>query len=488
MRQRLALCLSQHLKRAIVLLCLCLIPFSYAANVETLYESSVKVEEGVSENELILSAFTNVLVKVSGRSDINTHPSYQAMLDKAKQAVSQFRYDYREIPVQEELETTQETIKKTIETDNRLKNSVQSKDSKTEDQEPEREKWFWVRFNAQIVEQLLTEAQLPVWGKMRPATLIWFSEEAQGQRYLQSQYDAPEVYEALSKQAEQRGISLNFPFLDLQDQASLSANDIWGGFTDAILTASRRYQAQVVLTLSLFKEPTGLWVSQWQLLMLGDVHGWEIRDEDKDRILQTGIDELADKLAFQFTQMLSGEQKEGLIIQVNNVSDFKSFQALDDYLNNLATIKSALLIKTTRDRVWYQVSYLGDQTALMQEIRLGDMLHSVERSQSNVDEQGNEIKEYQPVILDNVPDEQRAMQPLSAREQALQALEQNNLQANQQRPFQQQQSQATAYGTQQYNSQHTVNGVQQPQAMLQEPILVPKPRPLIPDLEYWLAR
>jgi len=425
------------------LLSLLLISSSYALSTVKLYESSVKVAAEKGENELIAEAFTNVLIKVSGRSDIPTLVSYQTMLEQARAAISQFRYDIKTIPVDDiTIEKAQSDLKQPA--------AVQ-------------EKWFWVRFNARTIDRLLKQAQLPVWGKVRPETLIWFSQEIQGQRYLQSQHDAPEIYDIFKHQADNRGISLIFPFLDLQDQSSVSATDIWGNFNDAILLASRRYQAQSTVTARLFKERSGLWVSQWNLLMLGEVHSWELRGEKMESILTAGIDKVADRLAQQFSRVAGEGDDSGILIRVNNVSGFKAFQELDDYIRNLATVKSAALIHTSQDKVIYNITYLGDKNSLIQEIRLGDMLNSVERTRTNYGDQDNSGKDYQAVILGDLDKNVRekgvsnSQGAASAREKALNAM-----------------------ATEQTSAKMT--------AMPQEPQAPEKiVEKLTPELEYWLA-
>jgi len=358
---------------------------SYASSSTSLYESSIKVEADKSENELIAAAFTHVLIKVSGRSDISHSSAYKSMLKSAKGAISQFRYDYKIIQTPDVSEG----------------DAAQNKDSLEKDS-LNKEKWFWVRFNSNTIDNLLKEAQLPVWGKVRPSTLIWLSQEIKGQRSLLSQHEAPAIYDVIKHQAEYRGISLTFPFLDLQDQASVSATDIWGNFNDAILLASRRYQAQTTVTVRLFKEPSGLWVSQWNLLMLGEVKSWEIRDEKKARILASGVDELANKLAQQFSRAVSDGNDSTLLLQVNNVTNFKAFQALDDYLLNLATVKSTALAQMEQDKVIYNITYLGDKNALIQEIRLSDFLKSVERTRVDYGNADEVNQDYKPVILDDL--------------------------------------------------------------------------------------
>lgn len=435
---------SIYLLAFIVFSGLLLVQPVFAGSVSKLYESTIQVESSdtkneQSENQLIAEAFTHVLIKVSGRSDVATSPSYDAMLKKAESAISQFRYDYRTAPLNGE-----------------------DKTGAIEQQEEKKEKWFWVSFNPKIINDLLKEAQIPIWGKIRPETLIWFSQEIQRKRQLQGQHDEPEIYAVFKQQAEQRGISLIFPFLDLQDQSNVSATDIWGNFNDAILLASRRYQAQSTLTTRLFKEPSGLWVSQWNLLMLGEVQSWDIRDENLDRVLASGIDELADKLSRQFTQVEREGSDSGVLVQINNVAGFKAYQEVDDYLHNLATVKSITLLLSEQDRVIYLINYLSSKNSLIQEIRLGDLLNSVERSPVDNQQYGNASSDstYKPVILSNLDDNN-----LSEREKSLTSLESSKSNGQMQAP----------------------NGAKQGTSAT--PMIAEKTVDrLIPELEYWLAR
>lgn len=433
----------------ILLSSLLFVQSGFAADVGKLYEASVKAERDIGENELIKEAFSLVLIKVSGRSDVVSSPAYAALLKKADAAISQFRYDHKTIP-----------------SDQLLENST------SENKTVEKEKWFWARFNPKTINALLTEAQIPVWGKVRPETLIWFSQEVKGKRFLKSQHDAPQIYDVFKKQAESRGISLIFPFLDLQDQSSISATDIWGNFNDAILLASKRYQAQSTLTSRLFKEPSGLWVSQWNLLLLGETQSWEIRDEKLDRALASGIDELADKLAQQFTQFDLQGDRAGLLVQINNVTNFKGFQELDDYLRNLATVKSLTLVQMEQDRLIYNIEFLGSQTSLIQEIRLGDMLNSIERSGRNSNNTDDADNRYKPVILDDL-DKKNGISDGStekpgAREAALNSMDKT---AETQKP----------------SGEIKMGETKMDETKIEEAIPVVR-QPLQPDLEYWYAR
>jgi len=352
---------------------------SLGADISQLYEASVKVIADKSENELIKSAFSRVLIKVSGRSDISSSSAYAGLLKKADSAISQFRYDY----IQKQ----------------QSKTPAEEQSAEEENVTIDKEKWFWVRFNSGIVNSLLTDAAIPVWGKARPETLLWFSQEIKGKRIMQNQHDAVHIYNILKNQAESRGIALLFPFMDLQDQSAVSTSDIWANYNDSVLSASRRYQAQSTLTTRLFQQSGGLWVSQWTLLILGNSSSWEIKDNDLQRVLASGIDELADKLARQFTQSVQANNQNSVLVQINNINNFKQYQQLDDYLANLATVKSLTLVHVQQDRIIYEINYMGGQNALLQEIHLSDLLKPLDNSGFNTRQTDNN---YKPVILDNM--------------------------------------------------------------------------------------
>ncbi len=335
-----------------------------ADNMETLYEVSVKVSDNKTENELINEGFSYVLIKVSGDSEVLTSPAYSSLVAQARSALSQFRYD----------------------------------DISASSDPSVKEKWFWVRFNPKIINNLLNIANIPIWGSVRPNILIWLSQKINGEYYLHDQHEAPDIYKTLNNQANQRGISLIYPFLDLQDRSNMSIEDIWNHSNNAILLASKRYQAQAILTSRIFQDSAGTWVSQWSLLMLGETQNWKIRDNSLLRAVASGIDELADKLADQLAQTNDESRQSGLFIQISNINDFNDFQHLDDYFRSLATVKSLSLIKLEHDKIIYKINHLGKVKSLIQEIEMGDLLSPIEAVKNDF---SYDDKDYKPVVITN---------------------------------------------------------------------------------------
>ena len=189
--------------------------------------------------------------------------------------------------------------------------------------------------------------------------------------------------------------------MDLQDQSNISEADIWGNFNEPVLAASRRYQSQSTLTLSLYQERGGLWVANWTYLILGETHQWKTQAEQLAQALGSGIDRLADQLARKYALVADDHTGNSLIIQVNNVASFSQYQRLGDYFATLASIKKAALLQIEQDRSIYKVFYQGDQSALLREIDSGDVLQQIEMTRQF----GNEAdtgRDFKPVILDDV--------------------------------------------------------------------------------------
>ena len=80
-----------------------------------------------------------------------------------------------------------------------------------------------VLFDSASVDQLLSKAGLPIWGRERPATVVMFgAEEAGSWRWLAVDTPARER-DAIEKVARERGLPLKWPVMDAQERTEASA-------------------------------------------------------------------------------------------------------------------------------------------------------------------------------------------------------------------------------------------------------------------------
>jgi len=310
-----------------------------AAEVDRLHEAEVTVS-GTGDGEraqALGEALRAVLVKVSGERHPETRaPVREAMGDPAGY-VSQFQYrSGREGALR-----------------------------------------LWARFDPVGVQRLLTEAGLPIWGRVRPALLVWLAlEDGESRRLVDG--DDPAAA-ALAGAAEARGLPLIVPLLDLEDRARLSAGDVWAGFDERILEASRRYAPEGIVVARVERAADGLWAGRWALwLEEGHAGEWQARGESLAAALAAGVGEAADRLAVRYARTaLGAEAKLELVVRdVQTVGDYA--RALD-YLRTLDGVTRVDVLGVEAERVRFAVEARLGAEGLRQMIALGRTL-SVEES------------------------------------------------------------------------------------------------------------
>ncbi len=200
-----------------------------------------------------------------------------------------------------------------------------------------------VTFDERAIEAALIARNQPIWGPERPLTLLWLAIDAgQGERGILSAGEAfsdmsPEFLELqanfrqeLTTVAEERGLPLSLPLMDLQDMSALSFIDIWGGFTQQVSQASLRYGVDAVLSGRARVTSFGVDV-QWMLLKDGSqlvLNGGSMRD---------GLDRVADFYAAEFST-LGGIRST--LITVLGVETLDDYGRVMRYLESLSMLES----------------------------------------------------------------------------------------------------------------------------------------------------
>ncbi len=103
------------------------------------------------------------------------------------------------------------------------------------------------QFDQERVNRLLRQANLPIWGQHRQQALLWIAAQDANGREIVADSGFPELKSALVGTAQQRGLPILLPLMDLDDAINVSISDIWGQFPQPVLNASERYLAPVVV-------------------------------------------------------------------------------------------------------------------------------------------------------------------------------------------------------------------------------------------------
>lgn len=330
-----------------------------AAQVSGLYEAEVPVEGQDTEqrNKAIVEAFRRVLVKVTGNRGIVHHPQLAGDIPKAPRYVQQYRYRLAppEAPAAEpSLEPETETAAAPVPAG------------------PVR--MLRVQFDQKAVDRLLRQRGMPVWGNTRPTALVWLAVERDGRRSLLSPEADGEALAGVLAAADERGVPMLFPLMDLQDQSNLQVSDVWGGFGDNIRLASERYGPDAIMTGRLVQFGPDLWRAGWTLYLDGDELIWDSEGDSLGMAVEAGVQAGMDVLASHFAPLAGDSSTDRLRLRITGVRDIRGYARVKRYLMELDAVEKADLASVEPDAVDYVLQVRGGRQMLEQDIALSNVL------------------------------------------------------------------------------------------------------------------
>jgi hypothetical protein len=323
------------------------VPGAFAVQVSGLYQTEVSVAgQGPEERRRALrSALTQVLIKVSGQRGVTGNAGIEAALKDPARYVQQYRYR--------------------VVGDDTAPAAAHAQ-------------VLWAQFDRDAVNRLLRDSGLSVWGRERPAVLVWLAVEEGGRRRLLGSDEGGERVAALQGRAAARGLPLVLPLLDLEDQSRLRVTDVWGDFQDTILAASGRYASDAVLVARAYRVLPGLWEAHWTLLQGESAVAWTTQADVPGALLEEGVDHAADTLAAQFARPLEADVPGRLQLLVTDVNTLQDYARVFRYLASLDAVERVHTTRVGRGRVWFRLDASAGGDALARAIALGRTLRPVD--------------------------------------------------------------------------------------------------------------
>jgi hypothetical protein len=307
-----------------------------AVEVVTLFTAEVPLDQEASDprGEAYEQALRQVLLRVSGSELANDEELVATLFPSPRSFVTQFR--------------------------------------------PGNDDSLWVSFDGQAIEQVLRRAGQPIWGADRPLTLVWLAVDwGQGTREIIAA-DDPErmeqesrsidrnrmIRERLLEIADRRGLPLVFPLLDTTDLQGVTFADIWGGFDDAVLDASVRYDADSVLIGRI--RPGSNQANRWTYYF-GD------RDMALSGPPEAALGQVADILAAEFA--IGGNLPlESVPLTISGIVSVEAYGNVQRALEGIALIERFAVTEVSGDRISYHVEARGGAERLARALRFKGLL------------------------------------------------------------------------------------------------------------------
>ncbi|WP_052260714.1 DUF2066 domain-containing protein [Photobacterium gaetbulicola] len=333
------------LRIALLFLALLALPLK-AATVTNLYQAQVALPDTDRQSEQAArrQALEQVLIKVSGQSNIVENEVVAKALGSSNQYVSQF--SYANLDGQRTLQLT---------------------------------------FDRSRIRTLLTQANSTFWSEKRPNVLVWLVEDANRSRNIVWDQTNNDLANRIKDDAERRGVPVMMPIGDFEDVTAISTPDIWGGFVQPIATASQRYQPQAVLIVRARQQGGEQLAINWQLytgnveqLGRNQVAPSEGRSsgEAVTSVAQM-VDSVADILGAKYAVPLGGDTSGQLAVVVENIHSSKDFFTLERLITNLTSVAAVNAHRIQGDRVEFTVQLLSTEEVFQRELSQDRRLSAV---------------------------------------------------------------------------------------------------------------
>jgi len=288
---------------------------TFAIAMVDLYQASTPIEsQNDQERErATLKILQQVLLKVVGNQTALANKDLTPLLAQADQFVEQYAY----------------------ERDVTNANSVQQ---------------LRLIFNEQALNQAISAMGLPIWKKSRPEMIVWLIVNESGkQKIFGVEDERRPLYKGIKLSAQERGLSLFLPLMDLQDQHQLRFAQAGEKMTkdNAFMQASQRYGADLVILAKVIENQGEISVD-WE--WVEGEHHQALKTQGTMKVAMTaGVNQIADQLAKQYAVVDQQGSKRDYKLAVQDINDFTDYSRVQSYLNSLKVV-SEVNVVSLRDK------------------------------------------------------------------------------------------------------------------------------------------
>lgn len=317
---------------------------AFAVPVPNLYQVSVPVASQSTENQqkALKQATKDVLIKVSGNSNVMTIPRMQQLLTINPNLVEQYHYD--RMPAEDKTKNTAQSLK------------------------------LVVQFDPKAVQQLLQQAGQVVWPDDRPSILIWLVIKTPAGLNVVASDSTNPAYDLVKKSAEHRGLPILFPLFDLTDLQKVSPNALWQLDLPQIRQASLRYDAEKIAVGRLTEISHDRWQAQWSLIEQDHHTSWQEKSNKESDVIAAGMTDIANHLGAEYEVLGKLVHNNTVTLKVDNINTVTQYSHVLQYLQKLPTVTRVQIVSIQDTAVTFNLSLNTDRKAFERELANSTLL------------------------------------------------------------------------------------------------------------------
>lgn len=306
-----------------------------AGMITDLYQADVAATSGAQWQQ---QALLQVLTRVSGKADVANYGEIGTALKQASSYIKQFE-------------------------------AVRGPDGPR----------MRVALDATKVNQLLQQNQLAVWGALRPDILVWQVEQVDGARNFIRRPEH-ELNLQLSTAFKQAALPLLLPLYDMDDLMQLSETDVWAGFWQQINQASGRYNADVVVVVTVDQvqqDATTLYRLSWQRQDEGRTLRNEVRAEEAGELMQQFATELSAQLAARYASVLANDNNASLQLAVTAINTLSDVVQVQQLLQQVVGVSDVIIASYHSGVAQFTLRTSSAETAVLDALRFNPKLRQL---------------------------------------------------------------------------------------------------------------
>jgi len=309
----------KHFLIWITILCSC--NSCLAEQMSRLYTGEIDVNN--QSNATLQAAFqqglVQVLTKVSGNQGINTLPKIKSQLNQAKNLVQSYNFSANP--------NSPPALRLTI------------------------------QYDKAGILKILNNSGQAIWRTDRPLTLVLLSTD---QNNIITSSDTSVEKKEIELIANERGLPIIFPLMDLEDQAIDLAKSITPQQRRELL---QRYHADAILIGKITKQKTQSQID-WQYIYNQQPTTWQNQSNTTLSALDAGINQITNMLANQFSVIESSNLQSKYTLAVNNIENLEDYGKLVTLIKKNSLIDQYNIKDMLNDSVIIDISSSSDLNSL----------------------------------------------------------------------------------------------------------------------------
>jgi hypothetical protein len=296
-----------------------------------------------------------VLVRLSGQTNLEANPVLQRAIKQAAPYLSEFSYG---------TEIASDLLAPQV----------------TEDAPAvlAEQKVIKLRYQPQLVLQLLKQAEFPIWPTRRPQPVLWIIVDGPEGRQLVSGEFGADIRQVVEREMRRRGLQPIWPNWDLEEQLALSKQMLWQQHGDNLRRASSRYGSETYLAARVYQTSTGRWMVNWLFAHQDQLKEKGVRSYKLDRWIADGIDLAANTLVERYAVVSQPGAQQGLNVRISGVAGYPDYQQIKQYLQGLVMVSEVTVRAAKGNDLYLELASNAELMQLLQRLALDNWLVPVE--------------------------------------------------------------------------------------------------------------